>query len=169
MFFGNSITYWGTFSQAFPAKKVANLGYPGDDLDGMIRRVEAIKAVNPDQVFVMAGINGLRDMPLVDFSFKYSRLVDSIARAVPFARIYLQSILPVSWCKEQQRGSNIKIKDANMLISNIAKSNSYTYIDLFSLYASNEVMPDSLTFDGIHLRREAYARWFDKLKSFIGN
>lgn len=166
-FFGNSITYWGDFSQAFPAKKVANLGYPGDNLDGMLRRVEAIKAVTPDQVFVMAGINGLHDMTLTDFSTKYRQLVDSITRAVPAARLYLQSILPVGVDQESLKGPNAKIVEANRTIADIALQFHCTYIDLFSLYADKGVMPDTLTKDGVHLQQEAYGRWFEEIRPLI--
>lgn len=96
VFLGNSITYYGAFNKAFPDKKVVNLGYPGDKINGMMRRIETIKAVSPEKVFVMAGINGLKDMELKTFYEKYKLLVDSIKKAVPDADIYLQSILPVN-------------------------------------------------------------------------
>lgn len=169
VFFGNSITYFGHFSQAMPTKNVVNLGYPGDNLDGMMRRIEAIKAVAPDSVFVMAGINGLNGMKLTDFSVKYRRLIDSIGKAVPFARIYLQSILPVGKDKEKSHGPNTKIREANRIIKDIARQSHSIYIDLYQLYEENGVLPDSLTLDGVHLCPAAYGRWYDVLRTGMEN
>ena len=167
VFFGNSITYYGSFNKAFPDKKIVNLGYPGDNIDGMIRRVETVKAVNPDKVFLMAGINGLRDMDLNDFTIKYNLLVDSIRKAVPNAEIYLQSILPVNSLRVKDYGNNNKIAQANKIIKNISKNKICKYIDLFGIYIYNNEMPTELTVDGIHLKDSAYQRWYDNIRTFV--
>ena len=80
VFFGNSITRGSSFHEFFPQLNICNLGYPGDDLDGMVFRVQQIKAVNPEKVFVMAGINGLQYQTEEDFEKKYQRMVDSIKK-----------------------------------------------------------------------------------------
>ena len=78
VFFGNSITRGSSFHEYFSNKKICNLGYPGDNLDGMLLRVNQIKAVNPTKVFIMAGINGLQYQSLSIFDEKYERLVKLI-------------------------------------------------------------------------------------------
>lgn len=168
-FFGNSITYYGRFQENFKGKKIVNLGYPGDNLEGMMRRIEALKAVNPDKVFIMAGINGLKDMELTMFCEKYEFLIDSVRRALPNSHIYLQSILPISGHLEKRYGSNEKIRFANELIKKVANQRLCTYIDLHRLYAVNGEMPDSLTKDGIHLHDEAYSRWYDAERQYVYN
>ena len=167
VFFGNSITYNGNFNRTFSDKKIVNLGYPGDRIDGMIRRVETIKAVNPDKVFLMAGINGLRDMDLNDFTIKYNLLVDSIKKAVPNAEIYLQSILPVNSSRSTNYGSNNKIAVANYEIKNISNKKGCKYVDLVSIYIHNNEMPIELTVDGIHLKDTAYQRWYDNIRKLV--
>lgn len=169
VFFGNSITYYGNFQAAYPDKKIVNLGYPGDNLDGMLRRVEALKAVNPDKVFFMGGINGLRNLDLDIFNKKYTLLVDSLRKALPYCRIYLQSILPVSKNREKDYGSNTKIVEANSIIQKIAMENQCDYINLYSLYAKDGGMPDSLTVDGIHLCNAAYERWYKHETGYVYN
>lgn len=166
-FFGNSITYYGYFQKAYADKKIVNLGYPGDNIDRMMRRIETLKAVNPDKVFLMAGINGLKNMELEVFDKKYNQLVDSVRRALPQAQIYLQSILPVSKNREKDYGTNIKIVEANALIQRIAQEKYCTYIDLHSLYVEDGGMPDSLTKDGIHLCDKAYDRWYEEEERYV--
>lgn len=95
VFFGNSITRGGNFQDYFPNVKTCNLGYSGDNMDGMMLRMEQIKAVSPEKVFVMAGINGLQMQTDDVFEKKYQQMVDSIKKTVPEAEVYLQSILPV--------------------------------------------------------------------------
>ncbi len=167
VFFGNSITYYGSFNKAFPDKKIVNLGYPGDNIAGMIRRIETVKAVNPDKVFLMAGINGLRKMDLNDFTIKYNLLVDSIIKAAPNAEIYLQSILPVSSSRISDYGENDKINQANKIIKSISQYKKCKFIDLFSIYVYNNEMPIELTVDGIHLKDTAYNRWYNNIRNLI--
>ena len=60
-FFGDSHISCGNWQQAFPNLRVVNLGYIGEDSKGMLRRVGQIQSVHPENVFVMAGINGLKN------------------------------------------------------------------------------------------------------------
>lgn len=166
-FFGNSITYYGRFQEAYRDKRIVNLGYPGDNLDGMLRRVEALKAVHPDKVFLMGGINGLKNMEPETFRWKYSLLVDSIRKALPNSQLYRQSILPVSKNREKDYGTNEKIALANSLIQRIAAERECVYIHLHSLYMNHGEMPDSLVRDGIHLCDKAYDRWYEYERPYI--
>ncbi len=167
VFLGNSITYGGDFGKAFPDKKVVNLGYPGDNIDGMMRRIETVKGVNPDKVFLMAGINGLRDMDIDTFRKKYGSLLDSLISAVPDAEIYVQSILPVNKSKEKSYGKNSKISEANIAISEIAARRHCRYIDLNKLYVKNGELPEGMTVDGIHLTSKSYDKWYKEIRKYI--
>lgn len=169
VFFGNSITCGGDFQDHFMDVKTCNLGYPGDNMDGMMLRIGQIKAVNPEKVFVMAGINGLQYQTEDVFENKYQRMVDSIKSAVPKADIYLQSILPVnhSMANDYFYSSSDKIMKANRIIAKIAARSGCVYVDLWSLYEKDGEMPKELTRDGVHLFPEAYDRWADEIKRYI--
>ena len=166
VFFGNSITCGGNFQDFFPDVKICNLGYPGDNMDGMMLRVEQIKAVHPEKVFVMAGINGLRRQPESVFEEKYQHMVDSIKSAVPDAEIYLQSILPLNYSMRKMKKSD-KIKKTNEKIEVIASRSGCVYVDLYSLYEKDDEMPKELTRDGVHLFPEAYERWMEEIRKYI--
>ena len=170
VFFGNSITSGCSFEKQFPHLSICNLGYPGDNLDGMLRRIDQIKATHPKNVFVMAGINGLSNQSEREFTAKYSLLVDSIKKAVPTARIFLQSILPVNPTMDAgktYKGKTDKIEAGNDAIRKIAKEKGCVYIDLFTLYAKDNVMPSELTRDGVHLYPEAYERWAEEIRKYL--
>ena len=170
VFFGNSITSGCNFEKDFPELAICNLGYPGDYISGMLRRVDQIKAVHPKNVFVMAGINGLCSMSEHEFANKYSLLVDSIKKVVPDANLYLQSMLPVNptmSAGKQYMGKTEKIRIGNETIQMIARKKGCVYIDLFSLYAKDGIMPPELTRDGVHLYPDSYDRWADEIRKYL--
>ncbi len=168
VFFGNSITRGSCFEKYFPNVKICNLGYPGDNTDGMLLRVKQIKVVNPEKVFVMAGINGLHIQTEEVFTEKYATMVDSIKLAVPTAKIYLQSILPVNpSMKAGKVFSKEKIARCNELVQKIAEEKGCVYIDLYKLYAVDGIMPEELTRDGVHLYPKAYNRWAEEIRKYI--
>ena len=169
-FFGNSITRQSDFRKYFPEKSICNLGYGGDTPERMILRVDQIKAVHPEKVFVMAGINGLTRRNSQEFNETFVTLVDSIKAAVPNAKIYLQSLLPVN--PELKNGKQFKnkierITQYNAIMNDVAKNKGCTYIDLYSLYAVDDTLPQSLTQDGLHLLPEAYDKWASAIKKYI--
>lgn len=167
VFYGNSITADGYFQKYFPHVKVCNLGYPGNDLEGLTFRVDQIQYLNPEKVFVMGGINKLKEMSDEDFEQKYRCMVDSIMSAVPNAKIYLQSILPVNHKMTKAYASSKKIISSNEIIKAISQQSGCIYVDLYSLYEENGELPAELTIDGIHLNRKAYEIWMYELRKYI--
>lgn len=169
VFFGNSITRGSSFEKYFPDVQICNLGYPGDTTDGMLLRVNQIKVVHPEKVFVMAGINGLHLQSEQKFTDKYAMLVDSIKNAVPSAKIYLQSILPVNPSMKMGKGfDKRKIAKCNDIIQEIAEQKGCTYINLYKLYATDDgIMPTELTRDGIHLFPKSYDRWANEIRKYV--
>lgn len=157
-FFGNSITCMSDFQKTFPDKKVINLGYSGDAMKGMMLRMAMLKAVKPEKVFMMAGINGLKTIGIDLFAVEYKTLVDSVQTALPHSQLYLQSILPVNTDVYDKYGNNDKIQSVNNIIKKIAVEKGCIYIDLFSLYCKDGMLPKVLTLDGVHLYPNAYQR-----------
>lgn len=168
VFLGNSITHGGAFDEAFADKHICNLGYPSDNLKGMSGRVDQIKALHPQKIFVMGGFNGLTTIDLQVFSSEYEELVKNIGSEMPDARIYLQSILPVNGSiKNYKLPTAEKINDANQIIKNISKKYNCVYIDLYSLYQKDDILPTLYTDDGVHLKEDAYSIWYNAINNFI--
>ena len=167
VFFGDSETAGGDFQKAFPTVKSINLGYIGEDTKGMLRRVEAIAAVQPKKIFLMAGINGLRQQQIAEFEYWYTALVEAIQNAVPEAELYIESILPVTGYSDYC--DNVKIREANAIIQSLAAERNIPYIDLYNAYAQDGVLPDDMSYDGLHLTDEAYSVWYNMVASYINN
>ena len=165
VFFGDSETAGGDFQKAFPDVKSINLGYVGEDVKGMLRRVDAIKAVKPKKVFLMAGINGLQQQTMEEFEYWYVALVDTIRESVPEAELYIESILPVT--NYSDYCDNGKIREANVALQGLAADRNIPYVDIYSAYAQDGALPEEMSYDGLHLTAEAYSLWYNTLNSLI--
>lgn len=168
VFFGDSITAQSDFREYFPEKKIVTLGYPGDNLLGMQERVEGVAAVNPEQVFVLGGINGLKSYTEQVGLERYDTLLSMLKEQLPNAEIYVISVLPISKDKELEVCSNEVINDFNSELVLLVDKYGFTYVDIHSLYVDNNgAMDENLTKDGVHLYSEAYDKWAEKIRPFI--
>lgn len=168
VFFGDSITAQSDFREYFPEKKIVTLGYPGDNLLGMQDRVEGIVAVNPEQVFVMGGINGLKSYTIQVELKRYETLLSMLKEQLPNSDIYVLSVLPISKDRESKNCSNEVIEEFNGKLQLLVNDYGFTYVDIHSLYLNDQgAMDDKLTRDGLHLYPEAYGRWAEKIGQYI--
>ena len=166
-FFGNSITCGSDFQSFFPEKKIINLGYPGDNIKGMQRRVPMLQASHPQKIFIMAGTNDLFHSSINEFVSNYNTLLSVITDSIPNAKIYLESILPMNQDMKKGAPSDETIRQANTEIEKKAKSRKLEYIDVYSQYAKNGKLPSDITRDGIHLLPQHYDKWASLVESFI--
>lgn len=166
-FFGNSITADSDFQSEFPDKKIVNLGYPGDNIKGMLRRIPMLSAVNPKKIFIMAGTNDLVHVSLEEYTSRYKCLIKAIKDSNPQSSIYIESVLPSNH-KLSDYAPNKKIQQANAILHDIANTFDCTFIDLYNLYVDNdnELIID-LTKDGVHLLPESYKIWSESIKNYI--
>lgn len=163
VFFGDSLTYYGDFSSVFPDKVVSNLGLRGDTILGMIDRVEQVKILEPKMVYLMAGINDVANSTEEEFGIKYEMLIQRIKRDLISSKLSVFSILPVNDSMFSISCNNREICECNNKINKVARENEITYIDLFSIYEENGILPKALTIDGIHLTNEGYSKWYKVL------
>ena len=163
VFFGDSLTYYGDFASLFPNKVVFNLGLRGDTIQGMIDRVEQVKLLEPKQVFLMAGINDVANCSVEEFGKQYETLVLKLKELLPDASIVIQSMLPVNNRDFSTSCNNEQIVTNNLIVKTVAMKLKYKYINLYSSYERNGVMPKEKTVDGIHLCIKAYDVWYSLL------
>ena len=167
VFFGDSITRGSNFGKFFD-KKIVNLGLAGDTLDGMLKRVSLIKAVSPEKLFVLGGINGLKDININVCEEKYEKLLKEIRQEVPKTQIYVLSVLPISSKQEiTLLCHNTAIEKFNERIEKLSKSYDAKYINLFQLFSENGKINPDLTVDGIHINEKGYSVWADAIKEYV--
>lgn len=168
VFFGDSIIRGGDFQAAFPQGKWINLGISGDTLKGMLDRTDMVRVLSPKKVFLMGGINTLRDNNVMSTFDTYKKLLLQLQEAAPQGEIYVHSLLPLSPEKERSIVKNETILRFNALLQENAKTLGYTYVDLFSLYVKDGVLNPAYAKDGLHIVESAYSVWMEALKPYLG-
>lgn len=167
-FLGNSITTGSDFQSFFPDKKIINLGYPGDNLPGMLKRVSMLEGSNPKKIFIMAGTNDLVHIDVETYRNNYIKLIEEINNKIPNAQIYVQSVLPTNTDFPKKYAPNKKVIQANKMIENISDSLNFKYINLYDSYTDSKgELIKELTRDGVHLFPDSYEKWAEIIKPYI--
>lgn len=166
VFFGDSLTYNGDFSDVFPDRVVCNLGLRGDTIQGLTNRIIQVKLLNPKKVFLMTGINDIASLTPAQFERQFNELIRVLIEQVQNVEVVVQSLLPVNDIEFKISCNNEQIINRNTIIRNIASKKGLLFLDLFTLYVKGGILPIDETIDGIHLLPEAYQKWKSELSSY---
>ncbi len=168
VFFGDSITADGNFDALFPRERIVNLGVYADTLEDLLRRVPQLRELNPARIFLLGGINSLRDDNLEACVDQYRRLLQALQSACPRARLVVQSVLPVGAEIEALLGcSNETIRAFNLRLQALAEEFSLPYVELWQAYEKDGALDSSLTRDGVHLNFDVYGPWAELIRPYM--
>ncbi len=169
VFFGDSLTYYGDFASVFPNKVVCNLGLRGDTIQGMIDRVEQLQMLEPNDIFLMVGINDIGLLSPEKFKNRFVLLVNTIMNIIPEANLFIQSILPVNSIDFRISYDNKRIENYNYCIREIVNKNQLYFVDLYFDYLDLKTfqLSKQFTIDGIHLQSNAYNIWYNKIALLV--
>lgn len=119
------------------------------------------------KIYIMLGVNELGWSSMQTFVSDYKTMVRDLKKDQPEARIYLQSILPVTAKKsaDSKIYNNDKIASYNSAIRKIAKGENVTFLNIAEAVSSGGVLPDDASGDGVHLNSAYCAKWCDYLKT----
>lgn len=128
--------------------------------------LEALKENNFEKIYISLGINELGWPYVHTFISKYSDLITKIQKEQPQAKIYVQSILPVS--KEVSDRSkiynNTNINKFNHSIEEMCKDLNVTYLTPNeAVWNEKKELPSDAAPDGIHLNRTYCEKWLSYL------
>ena len=168
-FFGNSITRGSDFQLVFKDKKIINLGYSGDNMPGMQRRVSMLTAANPKKVFIMAGTNDLVHIDLEEYKKRYDNLLSAITDSLPNTNVYVESVLLTNhYVGKGNYAPNSKVIKANEIARSLCKKYHCTYIYLYKLYVGADgELKETYTKDGVHLFPKHYDKWSNAIRPYI--
>ena len=166
VFIGDSITEkGGDWGKRFGSGRIRNRGIAGDVTAGVQLRLGEICAFKAEAVFIMIGINDLAEAgKSKDFVVaNIAKIVASIHTNTPATKIYVQSILP-----NRNEKASATVRDVNSTLSQGARTQKYTFIDLYKLFADDDkLLKLELTYDGTHLNEKGYQIWVDQEKKII--
>jgi lysophospholipase L1-like esterase len=172
VFLGDSITYLGNFSKAFPLVLTSNQGVGGNTTEDVLKRIGPILASNPSKIFLRVGINDLQAGILpCEYEKTYTQLVNAILTnpSANKPRLYLLPICPIGKPFDAyHKNIRARIRNYNMFIMSVASKNglamSWDYSDLVDSYSW---LRKDLWCDGIHLSPKGYEMVFASLRSYV--
>ncbi len=154
---GDSLTMWFP-QEELPSRSLwLNQGISGENSHQISKRLSAFSQTRPDAIYVMAGINDLRQGATDQVILNNLRqMMGHLRRDHPQAQVVIQSILPTRLATV----SNDRIRYLNEQIAAIAEQEGANYLDLHSFFtdAQGNLNLD-LTTDGLHLNRRGYEVW----------
>lgn len=128
--------------------------------------LDAMKQRQFGRIYIMFGINEL-GWPYPDiFEEKYEELISQIRKVQPDAKIYVQSILPVSYLAANTNAvfTNENINNFNKYVKQAAENTDAVYLDVGSYFKDeNGSLPVEASTDGIHFIREYCQEWMNYL------
>lgn len=154
---GDSLSMW------FPAQKLPsgklwlNQAISGDTSTGVLRRLSFFSKTRPDVIYVMAGINDLRNGVSDETILRnHRRIIRTLKQSHPESLIIIQSILPT----RQQKIPNTRIRNLNEQLAQIAKEQQVNYLNIHNWFTDSEGnLREDLTTDGLHLSTRGYDVW----------
>ena len=152
----------GLMVDTFFSKKFVKAG------GGKITIPDAMKNQTFKKVYIMLGVNELSWAYEKVFIQKYGEVVDKVKELQPDAKIYVQSILPVTKAKSDGDAiyNNTKISRYNELIEQMCREKGVTYLHVADAVGlDNGALPAGSATDGVHLNREYCYKWLDYLKT----
>lgn len=130
--------------------------------------LEALGKGSYGKVYILLGINELGWYNDRRFYDGYAQLIDLVRAAQPDARIYLQTLLPVTAEKSESHQwlKNEKVAVYNDLITQLAGEKGVYLVDVHAALADeNDALPADESVDGVHLTKAGYQRWADYLRT----
>ncbi|MFI5160998.1 MAG: GDSL-type esterase/lipase family protein [Sphingobacteriales bacterium] len=169
IFLGNSITEMGNWKKATGDATVLNRGIGGDITYGVLKRLKDITDRQPSKLFILLGINDIgKDIPDAVIADNYLKIVNEIHSKCPQTKIYVQSVLPLNPMMKnfpQHYDKEEHVLAVNKLLKANAPAGKYTFVDIFHLFVdANGRLKSELSYEGLHLKPQAYPIWVDYLK-----
>ena len=171
LFFGDSIT--ANFTRNMPASdSIVNMGIGGDFTRGLIWRIDNVIHFQPDNLFIMVGINDLVEkVPLSDVEANYEKIIDLIQAGCPNTTIYVQSTFPTYGLKSTLNSSrtiNIRVRGLNAFLEQMCVRKNIHFINLYPDFVNekDELRPE-YQLDGVHLSRAGNLAWVDHIKKYL--
>jgi len=167
---GDSLTERGNWQDILPEFRIMNRGIGGDETTGVLARLPEVISRHPHQVFLMIGANDLLRGVEPEI---VAQNIEQIVCALQDAHIspVVESILFVGdkHIADGYPDINPSAQRLNDLLRGFARNTSVAFLELNTILAPSGRLASEFTYDGQHLRGEAYILWRDAIRSLMGS
>lgn len=160
--------------QETSAAPIKNRGINGDNISGMLNRLNAISKGTPRKIIIEAGINDIADLKLENLAIvqQYQSLIENIKKDTPSTTIMITSVFPVANKSDQMpeycsAETNTQINDLNKRLSSMADSMHVSFLNFHSDFLKNGELNPKFSMDGVHFSANGYLKWHDLLKPHL--
>ncbi|SDQ93065.1 Lysophospholipase L1 [Curtobacterium sp. UNCCL20] len=159
LFLGDSITAQGSWDAWLPDERTVNQGVGGDTTDGVLARLDAVIAEQPEVIVLLIGTNdfGNHRASVEHVVRGVESVLVTLRRELPGVRLLLVSILP------RQAEYATKIEEANRHLRQFVATCHAQYLDVWPALADGDHLADRFTDDGLHLTDEGYQAYVGEL------
>lgn len=177
VFLGDSITDFYDLDKYYDDLPVVNSGINGnsttDILDNMNDRVYRY---NPTKIFILIGTNDItKDRSTNQIVNNISKIVKRIKKNRPSAKIYIESIYPISKDDDSKikkdmvkNRTNKQIKEINKKLKEKTKELDVNYINMYDkLVDKNDNLKLEYTTDGLHMSDKGYDIITEEIMKYI--
>ncbi|OKH17474.1 GDSL-type esterase/lipase family protein [[Limnothrix rosea] IAM M-220] len=154
---GDSLSMWFPSDLLPEGKLWLNQGISGENTSQVLQRLDALDRVRPETIYVMAGVNDLKQGASDTTVLNNSRaIIRRLRYQHPYATIVVQSLLPT----RTDYLSPARAMRLNQKLQAIAAEENAGYLNLHALFVDQEgKMRQDLSTDGVHLNRQGYKVW----------
>ncbi len=159
---GDSLTLWLPPEDLAGDRLWLNQSISGETSAHVLSRLQNFAQTRPDTIYVMAGVNDLKQGASDNTVLWNLRVIMRRLRQThPSAQIVVQSILPT----RLDRIPGDRVARLNQRLATIARQENAQYLDLYSAFADfdGNLRPE-LTTDGLHLSAQGYQLWQQRLQ-----
>lgn len=169
---GNSLTNGCEWHELFDMPNVKNRGISSDIVEGVRLRLGPVVKGSPKKIFLMIGVNDISHALSSDsIAGAIVAVADSIVKASPRTRLYVQSCLPFNLSfgyYKALKDREHQVPEINAVLRDAAKEHGYTFVDLYSSFVGEDgLLRPELTNDGLHLIAPGYMLWRELLLPYI--
>ena len=159
LFLGDSITALGSWDSWLPDEQTLNQGVSGDTTDGVLARLDAVVAEQPEVIVLLIGTNdfGNHRASAEHVVRNVETILVTLRRELPGVRLLLVSVLP------RQAEYTAKIEEANRHLRQFVATCHAQYLDAWPALADRDHLDDRFTDDGLHLTDEGYRAYLGEL------
>jgi lysophospholipase L1-like esterase len=168
---GDSITHGADWNELLPDRSVLNRGIPGDTSSDVLSRSVSVGNAKADFVFLMIGINDLRQGVGVE---EIRRNIDSIVNELTgletTRKVFVQSTLPCNADLIAVCSAGLPmIAQLNSYLEELSAQNERVrYLDLVGpLSDERRMLAREFTTDGVHLTGAGYSVWAREIERVL--
>jgi lysophospholipase L1-like esterase len=154
---GDSLTEAGNWHELVPEFRVINRGIAGDTSSGVLDRLQEVIDRRPKLVFLMIGTNDIGLGVPPETLLRNLREIVTRLRGAAIPTVAQSILFRGGWLQ----ADNAAIAAVNTEWAAFCAAQGVRFLDLNAWMAVNNRLPDTMTYDGVHLTAAAYRVWRD--------